>query len=75
MAMPSDRTPATPATRPRGRLGPFGFAQLVAVEVALAGLLFVPGLPLPWLGGAAAAVLLLGLGFSRGRSWFGWAVQ
>ncbi|ADD40114.1 type VII secretion protein EccE [Stackebrandtia nassauensis] len=64
--------PVTAARRTRTRVAGLGIAQVIGVEVVLAALLFVPGVPLPWLGGVAAAVALLGLGRTHGRSWFGW---
>lgn len=67
------KTTSVPATRRRGRLGPLSIAHVIGVEVALAVLLFIPGIPLPWRGGVAVAMLLLGFASTAGQSWWAWA--
>lgn len=66
-----NNTPVT-GTRRRGRLGSFRLAQVIGIEVALSALLFVPGLDWMWRGGIAAAIVLIGLGHTRGRPWLIW---
>ncbi|GAA4907048.1 type VII secretion protein EccE [Stackebrandtia albiflava] len=62
-------TPPVPSTRRRGHVGLVTLAHVIAVEVVLATLLFVPGLPLWWIGGIMFAVLVVAFGFHRGQLW------
>lgn len=62
-------TPAPSTGRP-ARFGPVGVAQLVAVEIVAAALLFVKGSDWIWLASAVAVTGILVFGRTRGLLWY-----
>ncbi|GIG67689.1 type VII secretion protein EccE [Phytomonospora endophytica] len=62
-------TPAPSTGRP-ARFGPVGLAQLVAVEIVAAALLFVKGSDWIWLAAGVAVTGILVFGRTRGLLWY-----